>query len=718
MTRPRGSSRNAPAQGLREGVSLRALVAVLRRRKLLAAAVAVPVVAAFVAAAFLLPPTYEAEALLEFEPAFQPGHDHGAVPHEMTVQHQLPRITELLYRRSVLERVIEEHGLFPESEGGVTSAELEELRSRIGVRVEGERTFHLAYEGGDPEEVVRVTSRLAELLIQTTRGEREQRAEAGSQFVEAQIEPVRARLEEQERRIEEYKARHAGEIPDQVPASLQLLETTQERLQDVSETISEAESRRVAILREISELERQGVSGDPAPSPAETRLDELRMDLRQLQRRYTERHPEVVRARAEIIELEEAIAQGTVSTAAPEPSPLQVRHGQLQAELAAVNERLAAARRERAALQGESSGYRQRIDAAPRHEAALAAMNRELETLQEQYHSLLDRLQTARMAEDREKTDQGGVFRVIEPPRLPTAPAAPNRLRLLAMGLLAGLGLGVGLAFFAEQVDPSFRDVEDLESSTGLPVLVAVPSVRSKGRSGPGVALLDDPDSAAAEQYRILAARLVQQRHGPGATGRGSILVTSPAGGEGKTTTAVNLALALAQRAEGRVLLVDGDVARPSVHRFLGLPPGNGLAGLLEEPENDPRRYARWHRGLWLVEAGREAAEGQAVLASDAARRAFQRLRQRFDHVVVDSPPVLAIAESLILQDLVDSTLLVVRERKTPREAVLRALASLDEERLAGLVLNGADASSAYAYAYAYPRHRPSPVAVTGGPQA
>ncbi len=187
-------------------------------------------------------------------------------------------------------------------------------------------------------------------------------------------------------------------------------------------------------------------------------------------------------------------------------------------------------------------------------------------------------------------------------------------------------------------------------------------------------------------------------------------------GGEGKTTTAINLALALAQRAEGRVLLVDGDVARPSVHKYLGIPPGNGLSELLADPENDPRRYARWHRGLWLVEAGRELADGQAALASPAARRAFQHLRQRFDHVVVDSPPVLAIAESLILQELVDSTLLVVRARKTPREAVHRALASLDEARLAGLVLNGADASSAYAYAY--PRHRPSPVAVTGGPQA
>lgn len=731
MNRPHGSSRTAPARGLHEGVSLRALVTVLRRRKLYVVLVAVPVIAAFVAAAFLLPPKYEAEALLEFEPSFQPGHDHGPVPHEMTVQHQLPRITEVLYRRSVLERVIREHDLFPESEGRVTSAELERLKSRIGVRVEGERTFTLAYEGGDPEEVVRVTSGLAELLIATNRGEREQRAEAGSEFLEAQIEPVKARLDVQERAIEEYKRRWSRQVPDQVPASLQLLESTQERLQEASRDISEAESRRVAILRELTELERQGVSGKPAESPAESRLAELRTDLRQLLRRYTERHPEVLRAQAEIEELEETIAQGTApSTAPPEPSPLQVRYLQLQAELDAVVERLADARRQRAALLGESASYEERIESAPRHEAALAAMTRELETTREQYHALLDQLQRARMVEDREKTSQGGVFRVVEPPRAPSAPASPDRLRLLAMGLLAGLGLGVGLAFFTEQVDPSFRDLEDVESSAGLPVLVAIPAARRSSRrahgarrngfgsSGPGLALRDDPDSASAEQYRILAARLIQQpAPGPGASSRGSILVTSPVGGEGKTTTAINLALALAQRAEGKVLLVDGDVARPSVHRFLGIPPGNGFSKLLEDPENDPRRYARWHQGLWIAEAGRELAEGQAALASPAARRAFQRLRQRFDYVVVDSPPVLAVAESLILQELVDSILVVVRARKTPREALLRTLGSLDEERIAGLVLNAADAASAYAYAYAYLRHRPRPVGAAGGPQ-
>ncbi|HSL82829.1 MAG TPA: Wzz/FepE/Etk N-terminal domain-containing protein [Thermoanaerobaculia bacterium] len=720
-----GSNRNAPARDLHDGVSLRALVNVLRRRKLLVVAIALPVIAAFVAAAFLLPPTYEAEALIEFEPSFEPGHDHGAVPHDLTVQHQLPRIQDVVYRRSLLERVIHQNDLFPESPGAETAAELTELKSRIGIRVVGERTFELGYEDRDPQRVVRVTSDLSRLLLATTRTEREQRAEASSEFIEAQIEPVKARLQEQERAIEEYKSRWITEIPEQVPTSLKLLETTHERMAGVSKSISDDEARRVAILRELSELERQGVNEKAAKSPAEARLDELRMELRQLERRYTDRHPEVVRARSEIEELERAIAQGGMaSAAAPEPSPLQVRSMQLRAELDAVGDRLESARRERQALLAESGSYQSRVEAAPRHEAALAALHREYTTTQEQYHSLLERLRSSRLAEDREKTQQGGVFRIVEPPRVPAAPASPNRLRLILMGLLAGLGLGVGAAFLTEQVDPSFRDVDDVESSLRLPVLAAVPKLPDRsGRrwrrpAGAGIALLDDPENAPAEQYRILATRLVQQAGASGASPRDAILVTSPLGSEGKTTTAINLALALAQRAEGKVLLVDADVARPSVHRFLDIPPGNGFSKLLEDPDADPRRYARWHEGLWLVEAGREPAEGRTALATPAAQRAFQRLRQRFRYVVVDAPPVLALAEGLILQDVVDSILLVVRARKTPREAVLRAVRSLDGERLAGVVLNGADPASAYSYAYPYPRHRPRAMAVAGGPRS
>ena len=725
MIEPNRISQNASARDLHGGVSLRALLAVLRRRKVLLAAVAVPVLVAFVAAAYLLPPRYRAETLLEFEPVFDPGHDHATIPHELTAEHQLPRITELVYRPALLERAVREADLLPEGGERVPRPVLNDVKSRIDIRVVGERNFTLGFEDGDPERVARLASLLAEGLIGTTRGERERRAEETSEFIAAQLEPVAARLEQQERAIEAYKQANVHEIPDHLHTTLELLEGTQERMQAISASVADAKARRAAIQREMTELERQGVSSRPARSPAEVRLEELRMDLRQLERRYTEEHPEVRRARAEIEELEQAIAEGTLpTTAAPEPSPLQLRYLQLKAELEAAEGRVAAARAERSSLLAERSAYQGRIHAAPRHEAEVAAMKREYEVTQEQHHALLAQLQEARRAEDLEKTSQAAVFRILEPARVPASPSFPNRTRLILMGLVVALALGLGAAFVAEQVDPTFRGVDEVESALGLPVLAAVPPVprkmlsRKRERSWevrPELALLDAPEDVAAEQYRILATRLT--RH-TGPSRPAVVMVTSPLLGEGKTTTALNLGLALARQGDDKVLVVDADVGRPAVHRFLGIPRGNGLEKLLTHPEEDPLRLARWHRGLWLLEGGHPSPEVRSLLSSPQAERVFQRLRQSFRYVIIDTPPVLAAAEGFALQQVADAVLVVVRARKTPRDAVRRALGGLDPARVVGAVLTGADAKSAYVYPYPYHEaHREPAGALAGGPQ-
>lgn len=693
----------APPPELQQGVSVRDLLAVLRRRRWHFLIPTLLVTAGFVAAAYLLPPRYRAQALLAVEPSATAVEGTPAAQDEFAGQ--LERATEGVKRRSLLEPVIRHFELYPGREGaGVAERELEAMRSRITVQARGPSTFSLAFEDRDPERAARVAERLAERLIENAGAERQERAGSTAEFVGGRLESLRRRIAEREAEIEAYKQRHAGELPEKDTSLLALLDNSQQRVQDNAATIAQLEARRSAVERELSELERHIVT----PDPGAERVAELERTLSELQMRYTDRHPEVIRARRELEDAESAAANGAAPAMPTEPSTVRLRQLELVAERQELEGRLDSAYAERGSLHGQAAGYRQRVAAAPRHEVALAAMNRELAVAEEQYQELAEELDGARRAEHLAEARQGG-YQIVESPRVPTEPFAPHRLRIALMGLVVGLGLGAVAGFFTEQLDTSVRDVEDVESPTNLPVLAAIPSMaRSAVRrlhSGsslpamPALAPLDDPHGAAGEQYRILATKLISASGAPRPT---TLLVTSAVAGEGKTTTAVNLALALARMMKDEaVLLVDADFARPAVHRLLHLPLGNGLARLLENPDEDPSRFTRYHHGLYLLEAGESKPRTRSALASPLAQRVFQRLRQRFAYIVVDAPPVLTVAEGLILQRMVDSILLVVRAGKTPRELVRRAVESVDLSRLAGILLNDVDVRGpGYGYGY------------------
>jgi capsular exopolysaccharide synthesis family protein len=301
------------------------------------------------------------------------------------------------------------------------------------------------------------------------------------------------------------------------------------------------------------------------------------------------------------------------------------------------------------------------------------------------------------------------MLRVVEPARVPLQPYAPHRARILIMGLLAGLGLGVVAAFFAEQADTSLKDVDEVQRFTGLPVLTSIPSIQTRrprrGDSGTQstVVMATDPYGHVAEQYRILATKLRARTAGRRPV---VILVTSPMGGEGKTTTSVNLSLALSERTDESVILVDADLRKAGVHRFLGRPHGKGLKELLQNPDADLASFVRRFDDLHLIQAGgAPSSEVSAAgdLSSAHAQRIFDRLRERFAYVVVDAPPLLAMAESHILQHKADLVLLVVRAGLTPKELVLRALESLEEAPNLNVILNDtATATTAYGYVYRY----------------
>ena len=204
------------------------------------------------------------------------------------------------------------------------------------------------------------------------------------------------------------------------------------------------------------------------------------------------------------------------------------------------------------------------------------------------------------------------------------------------------------------------------------------------------------PKSLAAEQYRQLRTRL---SHSEGATALRTILITSPQKGEGKSITAANLALTMAQELQRRVVLVEADLRKPSLQQLFGLPSGPGLADFLAGAceLRDAMKFLPDHN-LTVIPAGAMPTNPAELLGSTAMRRLLDQLRSRFDRVILDTPPVLPLADVAVLAPIVDGTLLVVRAGVTPKPAIENALRAFDSSRLLGIVLNESGLEQDYRY--------------------
>ena len=204
------------------------------------------------------------------------------------------------------------------------------------------------------------------------------------------------------------------------------------------------------------------------------------------------------------------------------------------------------------------------------------------------------------------------------------------------------------------------------------------------------------PKSLASEQYRTLRTRLAQVE---GSSALRTVLVTSPQKGEGKSVTSANLALTMAQELQRRVIIVEADLRKPSMQQLFGLPPGPGLADYLCGgcDLNQVMKFLPEYN-LTVIPAGEAPTNPAELLGSTAMRRLLDHLRTRFDRVILDSPPVLPLADVAVLAPIVDGALLVVRAGVTPKPAIENALRSFDSSRLLGIVLNDSGMEEDYRY--------------------
>ncbi len=693
-------------KGSGNNLSIFALLEAFRRRKLLIIVPALVLTAGFSVYAYRQPDRYKAQALIAAENLTPPEYLKHVAPEPLDIEHHLWTVREVLFSNELLDAAAHDLKEYKSVRGPLPQEAIDAVKPRITIKVESEHTFHVGFEGEDPQEVANVTNRLAGLFTERASQRRDQKTTDAKSAFDAQIETLKQRLEEQDKEMREYKQRAVNELPEHIDGNIKEVETFRAQYDDRTSKIADEEAKRTRIAKQIADLESQGVLKRPMieeKTPQEAKLEELRITERAyLARGYTADHPELRATRREIRNVEAAIANGPVKRS--DPSPAYMKYTELRSELESTDQRIDAYRREQARLSTQINGYQRRVDATPAHAQALAEMQREYHVRESQFHALLDKQLDANLAQTLQKSETGIAFAVVEPASVPAAPFSPQRERLILMGIAAGLGLGLGLAFLMEQNDTSFSTVDDFQSFTGVPVIGAVPAVPVL-KNGPASEMLittTDPDSVAAEQYRLLAMKVQQHC---AATNSNVVMLTSAAGGEGKSTTAVNLAQALSSMADGPVLLIDGDMRKPRIHEYLNLKvfEGRGFYQLLLNGGAGYAKHVVKARQIHVIPGSPATGNPVAVLSSPKARNLFDQLRQDYRYIVVDAPPTLPVADSHLLAGICDKVLFVVRARKTPRELFQHAVESFDSVNVMGAVLNDVDYQrSRYAYAYEY----------------
>lgn len=291
----------------------------------------------------------------------------------------------------------------------------------------------------------------------------------------------------------------------------------------------------------------------------------------------------------------------------------------------------------------------------------------------------------------------------ISPAGVPGTPTSPVPVRNLSLGVMAGLVLGMGIAFVRHALDTKVRTAADIRGLSPRPMLGELPLDRGKT---PGTVTLDrDPHGGYAEAIRRLRTNLMFVDV---TTGRHSFVVTSATPGEGKTTTTVNLAIAMASTGD-RVLLVDGDLRNPSVAGTMGLEGGVGLTTVLLGNAEIDDVVQRWRdTQLYVLAAGEIPPNPSELLGSEPMRELFDKLTPEFDFILVDSPPVVPVVDAVLLDRLTGGTLMVVASNRTKKRDVMSAVKQMTtiDAKLAGFALNFVPVSESDPYRHGYYRYQ------------
>ncbi len=556
---------------------------------------------------------------------------------------------------------------------GIEASEIKKLTNVV----------RLTYRDTDPARAREVVNTLVQVYLDRNVGSKSQEANKTLEFIEDQLKSVRKDLDESEKSLGSYKS---ASTVVQLDAEAQALV---QKMAQAEAAKAEAALRKKQVGFAIDSLKKDLARGktyspsvlrdDPIIEGMAVRLAELDVQRKAMLAEFTEEHPALRTIRQQIDELHRKV-QGTYESSFNNLT------------------------KQEASLAQELERYENKIRNLPEKERNLAGLTRHSKVNADIYTFLLQKHEESRIA----RASTISNIDIIDPAILPDRPVSPKKPRNLALGVIVGLLVGIGLAFFQDYLDDTIKDPDSAKRELGWPLLAAIPFIPRKesGKEGNQDTLVShhDPKSPVAEAFRSLRTGI----HFSSITRKRQVLlVTSTFPGEGKTTIVSNLAAILSQTG-ARVLLMDCDLRKPSLHELFGHGKTPGLTELLAgDTMIDAAIRQTGIPGFDMISAGTIPPNPAELLGSEKMRTLVKTLRTRYEHILIDAPPTLAVTDAPLLTSMSDIAVVVVEAGRVPVKAAQRMRETLATvgAPVAGIVMNDKDEESyrrygSYGYSY------------------
>lgn len=540
------------------------------------------------------------------------------------------------------------------------------------------------YASPNPAMAATIANSIAENFVQSNLTRRFEAAAYARQFIQNRLNQVRNRLEESERKAVEYATQQGLiKIDTGVEGSQQSL--VNRDLAQLSQALVEARANRVAAEAQY----RAGTGGSiAAQSLTNSAINVLRGqraelvgELSKLEANFGPEYPQVVALRSQVAELDRQIRREESRVGSGVTQDMAGRYRQALQTEQALAARVETLKSQLLGEQNRSIQYQ--------------IIQRDVDTNRALYEALLQRFKEVGVA--------GGIgtnnISIIDRALVPDAPFKPNLPLNVILGLLIGLVIGALTAIMLEQLEEAAVLPDDFHRKLGIPLLGATPKMRATAEVQE--ALLEAKSPLSEAYFSILTSIQFSTSHGAPT----SLMLTSAQAREGKSTTAMALSQALAA-VGARVLLIDGDMRNPSMHKLLQRPLSAGLSNLLTgQGDFDSLVQTSNTPNLWVMMAGHIPPNPAELLSTGTIDQVLREATSRFDHVVIDGPPILGLADAPLLTRAVEATVLVVESGRTratqARHAIERLLAV--RGNVIGAILSKFDMRNAgYGYGYGY----------------